>query len=70
MISTVINNVILIQEKQKISSRSFKNLDIVALNEDIANIDLPLHKDHNIIQLMTFDKVDTSIYQPKGSDIH
>ena len=48
MISTVINNTIPIQEKQKISYRSFKKLDIDALNEDIANIDLPLHKEQNM----------------------
>jgi hypothetical protein len=25
---------------------------------------------YNIIQLMTFHKVDTVIYQPRGSDVH
>ena len=28
------------------------------------------HIQYNIIQLMTFHKVDTVIYQPRGSDVH
>ena len=30
----------------------------------------PLIFAHDIIQLMTFHKVDTVIYQPRGSDVH
>ena len=46
MRGTFINNTIPAQEKQKISYRSYRNLDMVALNEDLANINLPLQKDH------------------------
>jgi hypothetical protein len=35
MISTVINNITPANEKQKIKHRSFKNLDVIALNEKI-----------------------------------
>jgi hypothetical protein len=31
---------------------------------------IPFYISFDIIQLMTFHKVDTVIYQPRGSDVH
>jgi hypothetical protein len=40
MISTVINNITTTNEKQKIKYRSFKNLDVMALNEDLSKVNI------------------------------
>jgi hypothetical protein len=39
-ISTVINNITPANEKQKIKYRSFKNLDVMALNEDMSKVNI------------------------------
>ena len=43
MISTVINNITPANEKQKIKYRSFKNLDVIALNEDLSKVNIQVH---------------------------
>jgi hypothetical protein len=40
MISTVINNITPANEKQKIKYRCFKNLDVIALNEDLSKVNI------------------------------
>ena len=40
--STIINNITPRNEKQKIKYRSFTNLDVVALNEDLSKVNVPI----------------------------
>ena len=40
MSSTVINNTTPANEKQKIKYRSFKNMDVMALNEDMSKVNI------------------------------
>ena len=57
MISTISNNITPRNEKQKIKYRSFKNLDVVALNEDLSKVN---------VQILTVNsQVDTDMMYEK-----
>jgi hypothetical protein len=47
MISTVINNITPANEKQKIKYRSFKNRDVIALNEDLSKVNIQVQSNTN-----------------------
>jgi hypothetical protein len=49
MISTVINNITPANEKQKIKYRSFKNLDVIALNEDLSKVNIQVQSNTRFI---------------------
>jgi hypothetical protein len=57
MISTVINNIRPANEKQKIKYRSFKNLDVIALNEDLFKVNIQVkfkilkHRDFEFVNI-------------------
>jgi hypothetical protein len=51
MISTVINNTTPPNEKQKIKYRSFKNMDVMALNEDLSKVNMQVQSSTNEIDV-------------------
>ena len=65
MISTVINNITPANEKQKIKYRSFKNLDVIALNEDLSKVNIQVQSNTS-----TNDINMNEIYETFESDIN
>lgn len=65
MISTVINNITPANEKQKIKYRSFKNLDVIALNEDLSKVNIQVQSNTS-----TNDIDVNEIYETFESDIN
>jgi hypothetical protein len=63
MISTVINNTTPPNEKQKIRYRSFKNMDVMALNEDLSKVNMQVQSSTNEIDV-------NEIYVTLESDIN
>jgi thiamine phosphate synthase YjbQ (UPF0047 family) len=65
MISTVINNITPANEKQKIKYGSFKNLDVIALNEDLSKVNIQVQSNTS-----TNDIDVNEIYETFESDIN
>jgi uncharacterized protein YaeQ len=65
MISIVINNTTPANEKQKIKYRSFKNLDVMALNEDMSKVNIQVQSNTST------NEIDVNeIYVTLESDMH